>query len=52
MRKYEYKTISNDSGVYLVCKFYRSSMGECHVDYIKIAARDEAAALSIAAQAI
>jgi hypothetical protein len=52
MRDYQFKTISNDNGVYLVCKFYRSSIGECHVGYIKIAARDEASAVSIAKQAI
>jgi len=52
MREYQFKTISNDNGVYLVCKFYRGSLGECHVGYLKIAAQDEQSALSIATQAI
>lgn len=53
MREYQFKTISSDNGVYLVCKFYRSTnLGVCHVGYMKISARSEAAALDIAKQAI
>ena len=53
MKAYQFKTLSNDNGVFTIVKFYRSAnLGECHVGYMKIAARSEAAALEIAAQAM
>lgn len=53
MRTHEFKVISNNGGVYLVCKFYRNStMGECHVSYMQLVAHDDAVALEIAKQAL
>jgi hypothetical protein len=52
-RTYEFKTISNDSGVFLIAKFYRSpTLGQCHVGYLHIAAKSEQAALQIAREAM
>lgn len=52
-QNFEFKTISNDNGVFTVVKFYRSpTLGQCHVGYLKVAARSEASALDIAKQAM
>ncbi|MEM5294215.1 hypothetical protein VSR82_07715 [Burkholderia sp. JPY481] len=52
-RTYQYKTISEDHGVFMIAKFYRSpNLGECHVGYLKIAAQSEEAALAVARQAM
>jgi len=52
-RTYEFKTISNDCGVFTIVKFYRSpTLGQCHVGYLNIAAKSEVSALEIARQAM
>lgn len=52
-RTYEFKSITEDHGVFTIAKFYRSpNLGVCHVGYLKVAASSEAAALAIARQAM
>jgi len=53
MQTYEFKSLSEDRGVFTIVKFYRSpNLGVCHVGYLKVSASNEAAALAIARQAL
>lgn len=53
MQTFQYKSLFNDGGVFTIVKFYRSpNLGECHVDYLKVAAHCEAKAIEIARQAL